>query len=57
MIGFVESMTITGCSVEPFPTRALCCSAYCYDYNSHVTKYAEGLHEQKLGRSVVRNKS
>jgi len=33
MIGFVESIAVTGCSVEAFPTRAVCCSAYCYDYN------------------------
>jgi len=57
MIGFVESIAITGCSVEPIPIRVLCCSSYRYDYNSHVTKYAEGLNEQKLGRYVVRNKS
>ena len=57
MIGFVESVAITGCSVAPFATRAVCCSAYCYDYSSRVTKYAEGLNEQNLRRSVVRNKS
>jgi len=57
MIGFFESIAITGCSVEPFHTRALCCNAYCYDYSSHVTKCGEGLNEQKLGRFVVRKKS
>ena len=56
MIGFFESIDITGCSVEPFPTSAICCNAYCYNYNSHVTKCEQGFIEQTLGRYVVRNK-